>query len=55
MKKSAQSRYPFCQHNMALLSHGKLANQPEMRVLVSARIPGALIETDELKGRIKQE
>jgi hypothetical protein len=40
---------------MAFSSHGKLANQPEMRVLVSARIPGASIKTDELKEHIKQE
>ena len=55
VKKSAQSRYPFCHHKMAFSSHGKLANQPEMGVLVSAKIPGALKETDELKERIKQE
>jgi len=40
---------------MAFSSHGKLTNQPEMGVLVSARIPGALIETDGMKERIKQE
>jgi hypothetical protein len=54
-KKSAQSRYPFCHHKMAFSSHGKLTNEPGMGILVSARIPGALIETDEVKERVKQE
>src|SRR5438105_8800078 len=53
-KKRAQSRYPFCHHNMAFSSHDKLANQPEMGVLASARILGAFIETDEIKERIKR-
>ncbi len=37
-------------YNGVFIGVSKLANQPEMGVLVSARIPGTLRETDEAYG-----